>query len=139
MRTGMGVEENKRIVSEWFARFDAGDVAGALDLLGEDATWWIAGGIEKTPGSGEHTKEQARRLLAGMGRQLKDGLRMTVRGMIAEGDRVAAEVTSRGELHDGKVYANEYHFALTLRDGKITQVREYMDTKHVEATWSQAP
>ena len=134
----MGVEENKRIVSEWFARFDADDVAGALDLLSEDATWWIAGGIEKTPGSGEHTKEQARRLLSGMGRQLKDGLRMSVHGMIAEGDRVAAEVTSRGELRDGKVYANEYHFALTLRDGKITQVREYMDTKHVEATWFRA-
>jgi uncharacterized protein len=138
MREGMGVEENKRIVSEWFARFDAGDVAGALDLLGEDATWWIAGGIEKTPGSGEHTKEQARRLLSGMGQQLKDRLRMTVHGMIAEGDRVAAEVTSRGELHSGKVYANEYHFALTLRDGKITRVHEYMDTKHVEATWFQA-
>ena len=134
----MGIEENKRIVSEWFARLDAGDVAGALDMLSEEATWWIAGAIEKTPGSGEHTKEQARRLLSGMGRQLKDGLRMTVRGMIAEGDRVAAEVTSRGELHGGKVYANEYHFALTLRDGKITRVREYMDTKHVEATWLQA-
>ena len=135
----MGVEENKRLVSEWFARLDAGDLNGALDMLGEDATWWIAGGVEKTPGSGEHTKEQARRLLSNMGRQLKDGLRMTVRGMTAEADRVAAEVTSRGELRNGKVYANEYHFALTLRDGKITRVREYMDTKHVEATWLQTP
>ena len=134
----MGIEENKQVVSEWFARLSAGDLAGALDMLSEDATWWIAGGVEKTPGSGEHTKDQARRLLSGMGRQLKDGLRMTVHGMIAEGDRVAAEVTSRGELRGGKVYANEYHFALTLRDGKITRVREYMDTKHVEATWFQA-
>ena len=134
----MGIEENKQVVSEWFARLSAGDLAGALDMLSEDATWWIAGGIEQTPGSGEHTKEQARKLLSGMGRQLKDGLRMTVHGMIAEGDRVAAEATSRGELRSGKVYANEYHFALTLRDGKITRVREYMDTKHVEATWFQA-
>lgn len=134
----METEENKRIVSEWFGRLGAGDVAGAFDMLSEDATWWIAGGIEKTPGAGEHTKEQARRLLSNMGRQLKDGLRMTVRGMIAEGDRVAAEVTSRGELRGGEVYANEYHFALTLRGGKIAQVREYMDTKHVEATWSRS-
>ena len=134
----MGTGENKRLVSEWFERFSAGDVAGAFDMLSEGATWWIAGGIEKVPASGEHTKEQARRLLSNMGRQLKGGLRMTVRGMIAEGDRVAAEVTSRGELHDGRVYANEYHFALTLRDGKITRVREYLDTKHVEATWFRA-
>ena len=137
--TETGIEENKRIVSEWFARLDEGDLSGALDMLTEDATWWIAGGVEGTPGSGEHTKEQVRRLLSNMGRQLKDGLRMTVHGLTAEADRVAAEVTSRGELRNGKVYTNEYHFALTLRDGKITRVREYMDTKHVEATWLQAP
>ena len=132
-----GIEENKRVVSEWFARLDAGDLDGALGMLGEGATWWIAGGIEKTPGCGEHTKKQVRRLLANMGRQLKDGLRMKVHGLTAEADRVAAEVTSRGGLRNGKVYANEYHFALTLRDGGIARVREYMDTKHVEATWSQ--
>ena len=137
--TETGIEENKRLVSEWFARLDAGDLNGALDMLTEDATWWIAGGVEQTPGSGEHTKEQVRRLLSNMGRQLKEGLRMRVHGLTAEADRVAAEVTSRGELRNGKVYANEYHFALTLRDGKIARVREYMDTKHVEATWLQTP
>ena len=137
--TETGIEENKRIASEWFARLDAGDLAGALEMLTEDATWWIADGVEGTLGSGEHTKEQVRRLLSNMGRQLKEGLRMTVHGLTAEADRVAAEVTSRGELRNGKVYANEYHFALTLRGGKIARVREYMDTKHVEATWLQTP
>ena len=131
----MSVEENKRVATELFARFNANDLAGALDLLSEDATWWIAGEPARQPAAGEHSKEQITRLLSDMGRRLKDGLRMTVRGVIAEGDRVAVEVESHGELRDGKVYNNHYHFALTLRDGKLSEVREYLDTQHVYATW----
>ena len=131
----MSIEENKALASELFARFSASDLEGALALLADDATWWIVGSRGQIPAAGDHTKEQIRRLLADMGRQLKDGLRMTVRGMIAEGDRVAAEVESYGELHDGKVYNNEYHFSLRIRDGKIAEVREYLDTQHVYDTW----
>jgi uncharacterized protein len=131
----MNTELNKKVAAELFARFDAMDLAGALDLLTGDATWWIVGRKADLPAAGEHTKEQIGRLLHNMGRQLKNGLRMTVRGMIAEGDRVAVEVESRGELQNGRVYNNQYHFALTMRDGKIAEVREYLDTQHVHATW----
>jgi len=73
-----------------------------------------------------------------MASQLKDGLKMTVKGLIAEGDKVAVEVESYGELQNGRVYNNEYHFSITIRDGKISEVREYLDTQHVFATWFQA-
>jgi ketosteroid isomerase-like protein len=132
----VGIEENKQVVADLFARFSAGDLAGALALLSDDATWWIAGEIEGGFAAGEHTKRQITRLLEGMGQQLTGGLRMTVHGLVAEGDRVAAEVSSYGELRNGKVYRNQYHFAFSLRGGRITAVREYLDTKHVEATWS---
>jgi uncharacterized protein len=133
----MAIEENKQIATDLFARFSAGDVAGALDLLSDDATWWIAGELEGGFAAGEYTKEQITRLLRNMLRQLKGGLEMTVHSLVAEGNKVAAEVSSYGELHNGKVYRNQYHFALTVRDGKISKVREYLDTKHVEATWAQ--
>ena len=131
----MSVEENKRVAAELFARFNANDLKGALDLLSDDATWWIAGEPARQPAAGEHSKAQIARLLSDMGRRLKDGLRMTVRGVTAEGERVAVEVESHGELRDGKVYNNHYHFALTVRGGQIVGVREYLDTQHVRATW----
>lgn len=131
----MSTEENKRVVEEFFARFSGGDVAGALGLLAEGATWWIAGRRESQPAAGEHGKEEVARILGNMGARLKDGLRMEVRGMVAEGDRVAAEVESRGELENGRVYNNQYHFLLTVRGGRITAVREYLDTQHVFDTW----
>jgi hypothetical protein len=33
--------------------------------------------------------------------------------------------------------ANEYHVLMTIRNGKISVVREYLDTQHVFATWFQ--
>lgn len=134
----MNIAENKQLASEFFARFSANDIAGALDLLTDDASWWIAGKPDQLPAAGAHSKEQIARVLFGMAGQLKDGLRMTVKSLIAEGDRVAVEVESYGKLQSGRVYNNEYHFLLTIRAGRISGVKEYLDTQHVFATWFQA-
>ena len=61
-----------------------------------------------------------------MGERLTDGLRMTVRNTVAEGDQVALEVVSHGVLKNGRVYDNEYHLLMRLRGGKIAAVREYV-------------
>ena len=133
----MTTESNKKLVSDFFARFSASDIAGALDLLADDATWWIAGRKEQQPVAGEHGKEQLARILHNMAGQLENGIRMTVKGAVAEGDKVAVEAESYGELKNGRVYNQEYHFLMTIRDGKISAVREYLDTQHVFATWFQ--
>jgi hypothetical protein len=67
--------------------------------------------------------------------QLPKGLRMTVKSVVAEGNKVAMEAESYGELRNGRVYNQEYHFLLTIRDGRIAGVKEYLDTQHVDATW----
>lgn len=133
----MSTAENKQLAAELLARLSAKDIAGALELLAADATWWMAGKPELTPASGLQSKEQMARLFYGMDSQLKDGLRLTVKGAIAEGEKVALEVESHGELHNGRIYNNEYHFLMSIRDGKIREVREYYDTQHVFATWFQ--
>lgn len=133
----MSVEQNKKLAREFFERFDAGDVAGALDTLADDLTWWIAGKPEQLPSAGVRTKEQLAALLGDMAGRLSGGLRMTVKGLIAEGDKVSVEVESEGELRNGRRYEQQYHFLLTVRDGKISAVREYLDTQHAFATWFQ--
>lgn len=132
----MSVTENKQIATEFLTRLSEGDVPGALTMLSEDATWWIAGKQGRVPGSGIHTKEQMAELLGRMNGQLNDGLRLTIVGMTAEDDRVAVEMKSHGELQNGRVYANEYHMRLRLRGGKIVDIREYLDTDHVMTTWA---
>lgn len=56
-------------------------------------------------------------------------------GMVAEGDRVAVEVVSEGDLTNGRQYRQEYHMLLEFREGKISAVREYLDTQHAHAIW----
>ena len=39
----MGTQENKAIATSFYTKFSDGDVAGAVDLLHEDITWWLPG------------------------------------------------------------------------------------------------
>ena len=133
----MTVEQNKAVASEFLDRVSSNDIAGALAILTDDATWWIAGKADQLPAAGVHSKEQMARVFHNMSDRLSNGLKLTVKGAIAEGDKVAVEVESLGELRNGRVYNQEYHLLMTIRDGKISAVREYLDTQHVFATWFQ--
>ena len=129
---------NRAVAESFYRRFDANDIAGALDLMADDLSFWIAGKPGSSPTAGVHTKEEMAAIFRRMTRRLKDGLRMTVKHVTAEGERVALEVESYGELQDGRVYNQEYHALMTIRDGKIASVREYMDTQHVHDVWYRA-
>jgi ketosteroid isomerase-like protein len=133
----MSIEANKELAREFFDCFSANDIVGALAILADDVTWWIAGNPSQLPSAGVYNKERIARLFHNMASQLPNGLKMTVKGLIAEADKVAVEVESYGELQNGRVYNQEYHFLLTIREGKISAVREYLDTQHVYATWFQ--
>ena len=133
----MSLAGNKALAARFFACFDANDIAGALDTMAEDATWWIAGKPGTHPSVGPRTKEQMARLFRRMTGEMKDGLRMKVKGMVAEGDKVAVEVESRADLKNGRVYDQQYHVLIEIRGGKIAAVHEYLDTQHVLAVWFQ--
>jgi ketosteroid isomerase-like protein len=98
-----------------------------MGYMADDATWWVAGTI---PLSGTYTKEQFEGLLGGVVDTCKQPISLTPKAFTAEGDRVAVETESYTETNTGKVYNNEYHFLFVLRDGKIVQVKEYLDTMH---------
>jgi uncharacterized protein len=131
----MSTEANKAIVNDFFARLSAKDISGALDLLADDAIWRLPGKPGSTPIVGGRSKVQMARLFQNMMTGLKNGMTMTVTSLTAEGDRVAVEAESLGELRNGRVYNNHYHFAMTLAAGKIRVVHEYYDTQHALETW----
>ena len=126
---------NKKLVVDFFACFADGDVDRALGYLADDATWWIIGDPKVIPTSGELDKPRLGRLFRRMLDAMTGGMRFTIESAIAEGDRLAVEMTGHAELKNGRIYANRYHLAMTVRDGKIQKVREYLDTQHVIATW----
>lgn len=129
----MNEEHNKNIVAEFFKRFSNADAAGALELLDDSATWRAMGNEGGLPMSGVMDKEAIGALIKGVSEAIPGGLKLTPTGWTAEGDRVALEMESYGELSNGKVYNNFYHFLATLSDGKIVSLREYMDTHHAKS------
>jgi ketosteroid isomerase-like protein len=123
----MGAEENKKVVASLFEAINTGNGAALMNLLADSATWWVQGNF---PLSGTKTKAQFGELLGSLGTKVDGGLRLTPLGITAEGDRVAVEAESYGKMKNGKVYQNTYHFLFTVRDGKIQQAKEYLDTIH---------
>lgn len=133
----MSTEQNKKLAIELFARFTASDIAGVMATMTDDATWLIPGKPDASPAAGLYTKEKISGLFHTMLKRLKSGLKMTVKSAIAEGDKVALEVESLGELTNCRVYNQHYHFLIEFRGGKICAVREHLDTQHAHAVWFQ--
>ena len=50
-------------------------------------------------------------------------------GIYADGDTVVVEERMQATLANGRKYDNEYCFVFTLSAGRISFVKEYMDTK----------
>ena len=131
----MTTNRNKDIAAELFARFTRSDIPGVLALMTDDVVWRIPGKPELSPAAGDYGKERLGRLFNRMLSQLENGLAMRVLGSVAEGDSVAVEVESSGDLKNGRRYRQQYHFLIGFRDGKIASVREYLDTQHAFDVW----
>jgi hypothetical protein len=133
----MDTRENAQIVREFFAALTRGDVDAALASMSDDATLWING---STGMSGLHDKHWFDNNLRGNNpdwrRPSFNGpLELNITGVTSDGDRVAVELESRGELADGSTYENHYHHLFVLADGKIVAIKEYMDTMLAQATF----
>ena len=128
----MSTEANKQVVKKLFAELAAGNLDGFFACLTPDATWQVMGKPDRFALAGKRNMAEMRTLLGGVAEAMKTPLTVTPAGFTSEGDRVAVEATSHADLKNGRGYRNEYHFVFEFRDGKITRVREYMDTIHAK-------
>lgn len=112
----------------FFEDISAGRVEQAWERLAPDVAYEIIApapfnGLIDRDGLGKIFGEKVIPILA-------EPLRLEVKGVTAEGERVAIEVESHSVNIRGKVYNNRYHFLFVVRDGKIVEGREYLDSAH---------
>ncbi|CAI10721.1 conserved hypothetical protein (plasmid) [Aromatoleum aromaticum EbN1] len=129
------LEANKNVVTRLFTAFGNADIAQIVDLLHDEATWWVSGSLSI---SGTYTKAEMEKLLVGMHDLVDGAIKLTPQGFTAEGNRVAAEAESMANTKSGRVYNNLYHFLFEIKDGKVFRVKEYMDPMHVQAVFFEA-
>jgi hypothetical protein len=120
--------ENKARVERFFAALNAGDAPAIADSYAADGRVWTSG---QTLISGTFDKAQIQAASGGIFAAFPQGLRFTVNGMVAEGEKVAVEAESRGLHASGRIYTNQYHFLFEFRDGMLVMLKEYMDTERV--------
>jgi len=128
-------ESNKALVRRAYESMGGPDDV-FLDSLSDDATWTFFG-THVFAGILRGKREIVERLLVPM-RETLTGLKFHVDNLIAEGDQVVLEGRGEAPKADGGSYDNTYCIVVTIRDGKISQIREYLDTELVTATfWSR--
>jgi len=123
-------DTNRAIARGFFDDLYAGRFDEALATLAPDAHYKVFGVPEDFPLAGTYGKDQLGDLMAIIGPTVPHGTNPTITSTIADGDVVAVIGHVEALAVTGRDYANNFVFVVTLRDGLITQVDEYIDTQH---------
>lgn len=128
----------KSILSRYVAAVEAGDADTIRDSFAESATWTLAGELPIS-GTWEGRDVIIDEFLAtAMSNYEPGSVSLEITGMIAEGDRVALQWTSRARTLDGQPYENDCIGVFSVSDGKIQSVREFMDTHYAYKALARA-
>jgi uncharacterized protein len=124
----MSTQANVEIVRDFFAALGRGDKQGLLALSAEDIEWIIPG--EDWPLAGTHRGHAG---LADLLKKASDTLETSYPEppeFVAQGDRVLVVGFARGRIiATNKTFEDHWVFAITVRNGKLTNIREYIDTQ----------
>ena len=123
----MSIEENIQTVKNFFAAMGSGDRQRLLSLVAEDIEWIIPG--EDWPLAGTHRGH------AGLADVLQNASKMETSfpeppEYVAQGDRVMVVGVATGKIKaTNKPFKDHWVFAITIRSGKVANIREYIDTQ----------
>ena len=117
--------ENKKIAIEFFEALSSGSDS-YLDFYTDESIIWTAG--ENAIG-GRRTKKEIFEFAQGILAAFPNGISFNITGITAEDERVAVEISGEAIHASGHEYNNKYHFLLIIQDGKILELKEYMDTQ----------
>lgn len=124
----MDAGANKKIVRDFIEVIGRGDVDAIRNAYTEDGYCQTMG---NTLISGKFSRDQVAMAAGRIFEAFPAGVQFEIVNMTAEEDRVAVEAISHGDHVSGAHYSNHYHFFFRLRDGRIAELREFMDTELV--------
>src|SRR3981081_2695579 len=122
----MSIEKNIQTVKDFFAAIGRGDREALLALVAEDIEWIIPG--EDWPLAGtRHGHAGLADLLETASKSIETSTEP--REFVAQGDRVLVVGFATGKIKaTNKTFEDDWIFAITVRNGKLTNIRDYIDT-----------
>ncbi|MEZ4330594.1 MAG: nuclear transport factor 2 family protein [Myxococcota bacterium] len=124
-------ERNLDLVDRYFELLQKGD-PGIAELFSPDACWLAP---RSAPVGRRHEGLDAVLALMASGLGLYDTtqpMQIERTASLAGDERVYVEMTIRATTRRGEPYENHYVMAFDLRDGRIVEVREYVDSLYAQ-------
>ena len=131
-------ETNRALVTAAMAALAQGDSRPFYEAWADDVVWRpMTTGVW---GKVHHGRKAARdALFVPLREQYATPYTNTPVHIFADGDFVIVEAQGAVTLKSGQPYNNTYCFVIHMKDGKMTEVREYMDSALAVATLEPLP
>jgi uncharacterized protein len=124
----MSIEKNVQIVKDFFAAMGSRDKQGLLALVAEDIEWIVPG--EDWPLAGTYRGHAGLEELLQKANETVETSFPEPPESIAQGDRVLVVGVATGKIKaTNKTFEDHWVFDITVRNGKLTKIREYIDTQ----------
>ena len=124
----MSIEENVQTVKDFFAALGSGDKHRLLSLVVEDIEWIIPG--EDWPLAGTHRGHAGLADVLQKANETVETSYPEPPEFIAQGERVLVVGFAKGRIKaTNRTFEDHWVFDITVRKGKLTNVREYIDTQ----------
>ena len=124
----MSIENNVQVVKDFFAAIGSGDKQRLQSLVAEDIEWIVPG--ENWPLAGTHRGHAG---LADVVKKASEEIETNYPAppeFVAQGDRVMVVGVATGKIKStNKPFKDDWVFDITVRNGKLTKIREYIDTQ----------
>jgi hypothetical protein len=124
----MSTQENVQIVKNFLAALGRRDKQGLLALSAEDIEWIIPG--ENWPLAGTHRGHAGLANVLQKANETVETSYPEPPEFIAQGDQVVVVGVATGKIKaTNRAFKDDWVFAITVRNGKLTKIREYIDTQ----------
>ena len=136
----MSIPENVQMVKDAFAAMGRGDRQGLLASSAEDIEWIIPG--EDWPLAGTHRGHAGLADLLQKANETVETSYPEPPEFIAQGDRVLVVGFATGRIiATNRTFEDHFVFAITVRNGKLSNIREYIDTQALAraSEWDVSP
>jgi len=117
----LSVEENRKIAWDFHAALNNRDLDKALSLFADDASWIVM------PGATIYTKQDIKKYFEKIMKTYPKFIVRDIHPPVVSGDMLTHEYIHEVRLQDGSEGQIPAVVVMELRNGKITQVRHYID------------
>jgi ketosteroid isomerase-like protein len=133
----MNEQENTKTVQQVYEMFGTGDIDGLLTHVDDNISWMIPP-VENAAWTGARTGKPAVTKFFSELSEAEDFARFEPLEFIAQGDKVVVlgefEATVKATK---KTYQTEWVHVFHLRDGRITEFKEFFDTAKATAAFQR--